>query len=474
MKKRLVLIAGVCLAASCLPAHAQKAKGEDALPFIAATPLPPEAAAAQADAARALLKRVLPKDAAKFQMEVIPAEIETIEVPREKPRPTAPVAGTTAGTAAGTTVPVRPKPPVLLPPLTFDVPHDVFEIQTQNGVTVLRGNNGVALASALNYFLKYYGGSMLTWDGFDQINLPTPLPPVTPKVHAASPHQLRLAYQTATFGYATAYWQWDKWEREIDFLALSGINRALLPIGQEAVWMATWKQFGYSDDDIRKWLVAPGHAPWQTMGNMENTGPALPQSVIDARLKLAQKIAARMRELGIEPVLPGYIGIVPPDFKKHSADAVIVGQGQWVPGVKRPDVLDQSTPLYTDIAAKYYAAQKELLGTSSAYAADPFNDKGKKGDINDGDAGKAIYAAIDAASPGALWVLMGTLDQPAGGLTFGVPKNKTLILDLAADRTELWKDRKGFDKVPWLWCAYGPRCRSHARRDTCGRPSLPL
>lgn len=62
---------------------------------------------------------------------------------------------------------------------------DVFEIDVDETNTrpVLRGNNGVALASALNFYLKYTCNCSVSWgrDGTgDQLNLPQPL--LLPKI----------------------------------------------------------------------------------------------------------------------------------------------------------------------------------------------------------------------------------------------------------------------------------------------------
>ena len=59
--------------------------------------------------------------------------------------------------------------------------HDIFEIDYEETAKkpVLRGNNGVALASALNFYLKYDCDCSISWgrDGSgDQLNLPLPLP----------------------------------------------------------------------------------------------------------------------------------------------------------------------------------------------------------------------------------------------------------------------------------------------------------
>ena len=73
----------------------------------------------------------------------------------------------------------------VIPP---DSGHDVFEIDYDSSASkpILRGNNGVALASALNNFLKYDCGCSVSWGrngSGDQLDLPQPLPtPTTRKV----------------------------------------------------------------------------------------------------------------------------------------------------------------------------------------------------------------------------------------------------------------------------------------------------
>ena len=54
---------------------------------------------------------------------------------------------------------------------------DVFEVESRDGKIVLRGNNGVAIASALNHYLKTYAHCHVSWCG-NQLELPKPLPAV--------------------------------------------------------------------------------------------------------------------------------------------------------------------------------------------------------------------------------------------------------------------------------------------------------
>ena len=58
--------------------------------------------------------------------------------------------------------------------------YDVFEIDVNSGMKpVLRGNNGISLASALNAYLKYWCNCSISWGRAgtgDQLRLPKNLP----------------------------------------------------------------------------------------------------------------------------------------------------------------------------------------------------------------------------------------------------------------------------------------------------------
>ena len=324
---------------------------------------------------------------------------------------------------------------------------DVFEIENRDGKIILRGNNGVSIASALNRYLKDFCHCDISWNCGDQLHLPKQLPPVPEKIRVVSPHQFRYAYNFCTHGYTMAWWNWPDWQHEIDFLALHGVNLALVIEGNEAVWVNTFTNFNYSAADIRRWLVDPAHLPWMEMDNMENYGGPLPAELISRRLALGQKIVARMRELGIEPVLPGYYGMVPPDFQKKFPDAKVLSQGDWGK-LKRPDILDPTDSMFPKVAAAFYIAQKKLFGGANFYAADPFHEGGSTTGIDIPAAGRAIFDAMN----GATWVLQSWQANPRPEMIDPLDKNKLLVLDLFCEDHENWRLRNNFDGTPWLWC----------------------
>ena len=40
----------------------------------------------------------------------------------------------------------------------------------------------------------------------------------------------------------TAFWDWDRWEKEIDWMAMQGVNMPLAFTGQEAIWDTVYRQ----------------------------------------------------------------------------------------------------------------------------------------------------------------------------------------------------------------------------------------
>lgn len=96
--------------------------------------------------------------------------------------------------------------------------------------------------------MKYYCKSSLSWgeDGTgDNVNIPDPLPEVREdwkqEVQFVNDFDFQLSSEyrynmnVCTFGYSYAHWDWKRWEREIDWMALNGINMPLAFVGYELI-----------------------------------------------------------------------------------------------------------------------------------------------------------------------------------------------------------------------------------------------
>ncbi len=90
---------------------------------------------------------------------------------------------------------------------------DVFEIESSANKIILRGNNGVAVAAALYYYLTEYCHSQVTWNGTN-LHLPKKLPVLKEKVRRQTPYQYRYYLNYCTFNYSMSWWDWERWEKE--------------------------------------------------------------------------------------------------------------------------------------------------------------------------------------------------------------------------------------------------------------------
>ena len=192
---------------------------------------------------------------------------------------------------------------------------DFFELDQKGDKVVIRGNNYVSIATGLNWYLKYHAGIHLSWNGMTA-DLPEVLPVVKQKERHETNLPYRYAYNYCTFSYSMAFWDWERWQQEIDWMALHGVNLSLSLTGAETVWKNVLTKLGYSKDEINAFVSGSGFTAWWLMNNLEGWGGPNPDSWYVQQAELQKKIVKRMREYGIHPVLPGYCGMVPHNAKE--------------------------------------------------------------------------------------------------------------------------------------------------------------
>ena len=309
---------------------------------------------------------------------------------------------------------------------------DAFRISGTNGHIRVEATTNIAALFGVNWYLKYVAHLQISTNG-DQLHLQgrLPAPPQTIEKEAAYPY--RYALNQNADGYSTPYWSWERWQREIDVLALHGVNAMLVERGMDAVVYLTFRDFGYSDEEIRRWITQPAHQNWQLMGNMCCFDEPISKPLIDGRVRAAQQIIARLRELGITPVFPGYYGMVPADFAVRHPGSHVIAQGEWN-GFERPAWLDPRDPKFAEIAAAFYRHQRELFGDTSIYDMELFQEGGASGDVPVSPAAQQVQKALDRAHPNALWMTLAWQDNPSQGLLSGVDLRRMLIVDLDQGR----------------------------------------
>lgn len=275
---------------------------------------------------------------------------------------------------------------------------DFFELDDHEGRILVRGNSYVSIASGLNWYLKYYAHVHLTWNNMTA-RLPEQLPKVGRKIRREAAVRYRYYLNYCTASYSMAFWDWDRWQREIDWMALHGINLALDVVGTDVVWRNVLARLGYSAEDADSFIAGPAFQAWWLMNNLEGWGGPNSDRWYRDREQLQKRILGRMRALGIHPVLPGYSGMVPHDARERLGLSV-ADPGLWC-GYQRPAFLLPTDEKFASIADIYYKEQRRLYGTADFYSMDPFHEGGNTAGVDLAAAGQAIMAAMKRQNPNA-------------------------------------------------------------------------
>ncbi|MEV0775442.1 alpha-N-acetylglucosaminidase TIM-barrel domain-containing protein [Streptomyces sp. NPDC050433] len=318
---------------------------------------------------------------------------------------------------------------------------DRFRVTGRAGAITVEGTSPAVLLTGLNTYLMRVAKADISWNG-EQLNLPQLLPAPGGEISAVANVPHRLVFNDTNEGYTAPYRDWDAWQRELDVVALHGSNEVLVYIGGDAVYYDTFREFGYSDAEMRAWIPAPAHQPWWLLQNMSGFGGPVSEQLVEKRAALARKITDRVRELGMTPVLPGYFGTVPDEFvAKNGGDASVVAQGDWG-AFKRPDWLDPRTTAFKEVAAAFYRNQSERLGDSTMYKMDLLHEGGNPGDVPVGEAAKAVETALRTAHPGAVWAILGWQSNPSREILDAVDKSGMFVVDGLSDRYTTVTDRE--------------------------------
>ena len=347
---------------------------------------------------------------------------------------------------------------------------DFFELDQKGNKVVVRGNNYVSIATGINWYLKYYAGINLSWNGM-KADLPEVLPPVLKKERHETDLKLRYDFNYCTFSYSMAFWDWKRWEQEIDWMALHGINLPLAMVGTDVVWKNVLEELGYTREEINAFIAGPGFQAWWLMNNLEGWGGPNPDSWYERQEELQKRILKRMREYGIEPVLPGYSGMIPHNAKDRLG-LNVADPGRWN-GYPRPAFLQPTDPQFERIAALYYQEMTRLYGKASYYSMDPFHEGGNTSGVDLEAAGKAIWKAMKQANPRAAWVVQAWGANPRPQMIRTLPAGDMVVLDLFSESRPQWGDpasswyrKEGFGQHDWLFCMllnYGGNVGLHGK-----------
>ncbi|KAF9968960.1 hypothetical protein BGZ73_008966 [Actinomortierella ambigua] len=381
--------------------------------------------------------------------------------------------------------------------------HDAFKVSQGNGNNN-SGHDKILIEAAtlsglgvgLNHYLKHVCQVEMAWSGDRFVAMP-PEPPMVPIATAApgkgdnglrvlsgaSFVQWRYYMNVVTFGYSYAFWDWQRWEKELDWMMLNGVNMGLAMVGQEQVLRQFYLDLGLTEQEILgSFLSGPAFTPWQRMGNLQGSWgyDATPaEEKVELQYKrrwyatqwaLQQKIIGRMREFNITAVMPSFNGFVPQAMVTKYPQAKYENASIWASMPQqytRNTYIPSTDPMFTELSQRFIELQTTMYDgfTSHYYLLDLYNELDPPCAALECFTGvtHGVMKALKTADPKAIWVMQGWFLVNRGYWT--EPKMEAFfkgikdfnggqdvfVFDLYSDVSPLWNVTMGYYGLPWGW-----------------------
>ncbi|CAC5398842.1 NAGLU [Mytilus coruscus] len=313
------------------------------------------------------------------------------------------------------------------------------------------------------------------------LDIPKELPKL-PKsgVTVSANDRFRYYQNVCTVSYSFVWYKWEDWEKQLDWMALHGLNLPLAFTGQEAIFQRVYMKMGMTMKDMQTHFGGPAFQAWSRMGNMRGWGGPVTQTWLNDQLILQHKILDRMRALGMIPVLPGFAGHVPEALSRIHPKANISQLGDWARLHPKANVsrlrdwgrfnetycctylLDFGDPLFKEIGVSFIKEMEYEFGVDHIYNVDSFNEmKPKSGSAEYlQEVGSIIFDVLQTGDPDAIWLMQGWLFQDKQfwqqaqikAMLTSVPEGKMIVLDLFSEVSPIYTYTESYYGQPYIWC----------------------
>lgn len=348
---------------------------------------------------------------------------------------------------------------------------EVFVITAEDGKPCIKGSSTIAVTTGINWYLNHHARINLAWNCLTtDLNAATlPVPAVEERHQCTVDYRYYLNY--CTYSYSCAMWTEQRWMQEIDWMALHGINMPLMLVGLDVIWhdIYTSDEFGYTTAELGKYVAGPAFQAWWGMTNLEGHGGPNPEWWYERQRAMCKNMLARMRELGMDPVLPGFYGTVPSNLATKMAGkegyTQVNSGGKWQ-GYNAPGMLSATDAKFQHLAQLFYEAQEKVMGKSKFYSMDLCHEGGTAPQCGRPTQAQGIIQAMNAnCGEQSVWVIQAWQNNPANDLLNAVPKGRLLVLDLFAENTPRWGRFGQHDFVYCMLLNFGGRTGLHGRFD---------
>lgn len=319
---------------------------------------------------------------------------------------------------------------------------DCYTISANKGRVFVKANNYISAFTGIYDYLKKYCGVQLSWCGNRKIRIKE-LAMFDGTLSRTIEQKFRVYMNYCTLDYSMCWWDFERWEQEIDFMAMNGINMPLAVIGTEAVWFELLLDYGFTEREALDWVSGPAFWAWQLMTNIEGYLPPPDKAYVYHRLELGKRILERCAEFGMQPIQQGFSGHVPMRFKTKLPNVRILEQRGWC---RFPETaqLDPTDPFFLEFGSAYLNKLKELMGNYHYFACDPFHEgtPPKPWFWYLRSVGKTINKMYENFDRESVWVMQTWSMRKH--IVKAVPRNRLLLLDIDSEKTVKFRNLWGY------------------------------
>lgn len=296
-----------------------------------------------------------------------------------------------------------------------------FEVSSSKGRIRIRGNSYISIASGLDWYLKNYCGVSYSYCD-STLSLPEQLP--QPQELTYKETYMQIGYNGYDFG-QRLFWNWQDWEKEIDRMALNGVNVCPVFIGVESVWTDFLDHYGMTEEQISQYLFHTDR---------------IPKDWLKRQKDLQERIIRRMQQLGISPVYPAFTGVVPQQITEGK-NIITLTTPTPEQILRQERVVSTDEPLFAEMARHWYGSYEKTYGTAPFYW----------GSTSGQDLPADIQKCLQHSEPEASWIIPTDQYVQKGLSTKGMDLKKALLLyqDMQSDTD--WKNLSATKILPWIW-----------------------
>ncbi len=341
---------------------------------------------------------------------------------------------------------------------------DCYSYSATDKELTVRASSGVAACRGFYDYMKSKHAGYCGWSGKRMV---VPKDMRQESVTRQSQFRDHQYMNVVTYGYSSPYWDEARWDEEIDWMALHGIDMPLMLVGAEQIYREVFYDMGLTKAEIDEWEVGPAHLPWFRMGNLSGNsfdGPLGEEWNVRQRA-LAHHLLSRMRALGMKPVCPAFGGFVPKAFTLHHSGSTEATGWDWIPADYRNYRLSPGSAAFVEVGRRFIQKWEEEYGVGKYYLSDSFNEMMIPSSSETlTQFGDSIFKSISEGSrnPDATWVTQGWTfvyqsdkwnNTKFKALTQNIPDNRFMVLYMSPEYgpEKCWETYSGFDGKEWCY-----------------------